>query len=248
MSQLLGFLVAVACFAVLACRPMPVHAGGKRVGDLLAHARTLESAPWPARARAYRAVLRAASAHDRAGSAALRGLVAVHRSAGHAHATLAAEAAAAWRLPKAAASRMRALRRLAKGLRTEGDDDAAAPLLAEVARRGRRLAPKEAASALAWLAEDAYLRGDAEALGSWAREAADARARPSLRMTLASWQGLLALRAGRRKEAERLRTQCRRFYEGAQDAADDFEARRAAKIWLDLPLAKALDAHPLRDR
>ena len=214
-------------------------AGPETTARLLAAADALSARPLAERVLAYRTVLRARKRYDVNAFRALRRLARLFDERRDTHARSALATCSAVRHPKHERGTYLAHIRLARGLRTDGDLEAARDVFRSVVARGRRVAPKAVAQALVYLAEDAFDRGD-EPTVRWALTRADeARADPVTRMRVAGWLGLLALQRGDRKAALKLQLRCWKLYDGTQKA-DPKLARKAAKTWLDLPLRHAL--------
>ena len=202
-------------------------------------ARALRHAPWRVQTAAWRAVLAEAVPSDRVHRRALEGWARDLRRAGLVHGAAALEARAAALGPARDRGRLGSQLGLVRGLRAEGDLDAAAPLLAEIADLARHVAPSLADRARAWQVDDAFDRGDLPALERLARCLADERAGLALRLETAGAVGLLRLAAGDLRGARRALEEAQRLYRASQ-REDDALALRCAKLWLDLALRRRL--------
>lgn len=235
-----GVLAGLLLVGLLLGPRSPATAGPLEARALWEEAKATTKGPWPARVRALRAVVEACYPTDRVRARALSALAATLRKAQLPHGAMAFEARAASQGARRDRRRIDAELRLASALRREMDLHAAATHLRAVAEDGRRVAPRNAERALGLLAEDAFETGDEAALTDTYRRLLATRARPDLRLEALGWLGLLRLAAGDRPRAERTYRAARTLYERA--ARDDADAVRCARIWLDYPLRRALQA------
>lgn len=202
-------------------------------------AKAKRNAPWPEAVRAYRAALAAAGRADSIRPRALKAIASIFQKAGFPHGAQAAfhSASRAGRRSDSLASLQLAC---ARSLLAEGDLEAAEPLLGTVAALGAGRAPRETASALRLLSDLAFDRRDRRALRTLAHRMDEERLPHPLRIATYGRLGELQLQRAARLEAERTLARARRLFAESQDEADDAMARKAVKVWLDLPLRKAL--------
>ncbi|MHC5011876.1 MAG: hypothetical protein ACYTG6_13180 [Planctomycetota bacterium] len=219
-----------------AARANPIEA--RRLWE---EAKRLEAGPWPARLRAYRAVVAEAHPSNRTYVRALRAAARTTREAGLPHGAAAFEAWAARIGPERDPRRLAATLARAKALRDEGDLEAAAPLLETLAATARTTAARVADTALSLLAEDAFDRADLEALEALARRMERDGAAPHVRLKTWGDVGALRLAASDEAGARRALVRAERAYrEGA--ASGEKEAVASTKAWLDLDLRARLRA------
>lgn len=220
-------------------RVAPAQAGPVEARRLYDKAKGQKNAPWPQALEAYRAVLRESGRNDKLRPRSLKAIAAIYTQAGLPHAALAARhsAARASRHSHGAHSSQLAC---ARGLLRECDFDAARPLLEEIVALGARRAPTEVAAALKLLAAEATDRGDRRRLARLA-EVMDKQEIPyPARIQARGDLGLLHLEAGAQLLAEQALKAARRLYARCLSKADGKTARKATRLWLDLPLRKAL--------
>ncbi len=207
-------------------------------------ARALRHAPWRVQATAWRAVLDEAAPTDRVHRRVLQDYARDLRAAGLPHGAVALQARAAALGPARDRGRLGSQLGLVRSLRGEGDLDAAAPRLAEVADLARNIAPAMADRAREWQLDDAVDRGDLERVESLASQLAKERAGLALRLEAVGALGLLRLGAGDPRGARRSLTEARRLYRISQ-RKDEKVALRCAKLWLDLDLRRRLPAEAI---
>ena len=202
-------------------------------------ARALRHATWRRQAMAWRAVLAEAVPSDRVHRRALESWAKDLRRAGLPHGAAALESRAATLGPTRDRGRIGSQLGLIRGLRKEGDLDAATPLLAEVADLARNVAPTMADRARAWQVDDAVDRGDLQVLEHLATRLDDERAGIALRLEAVGALGLLRLRDDDLRGARRALVDAERLYRTSQKEGDKL-ALRCAKLWLDLELRTRL--------
>lgn len=202
-------------------------------------ARLLRTAPWRMQATAWRAVLAEAVPSDRVHRQALESFAKDLRAAGLPHGAAALESRAASLGPARDRGRLGSLLGYARGLRKEGDLDAAAPLLAQAADLARNVAPSMADRARGWQVDDAVDTRDLRALEWLNARLVDERAGLALRLETVGSLGCLRLDAGDLRGAKSAHTQARRLYRDSQ-RKDEKLALRCAKLWLDLDLRRRL--------
>jgi predicted transcriptional regulator len=236
-----GSLLRALFLALLFSAAGRANANPVEARRLWEEAKRLEAHPWPAKLRAYRAVMAEATPSDRTYVKALRAAARVARKAGLSHGAAAFEAWAARTGPKRDPGRLAAALARAKELRAEGDLHAAAPLLEALAETARTPAARVADTALALLAEDAFDRADPETLEALARRMERDGAAPHVRLTTWGDVGVLRLAAGDEAGARRALARAERTYrEGT--ASGEKEAVASAKAWLDLALRARIRA------
>lgn len=210
---------------------------------LFVRATALRDAPWALELRALHDVLHAARRDDPTRRRALARWARRLDDEGFLAASLAVRSRALLEAEPRSDTEASAQAALAHALDDEADP-AAGELLEAVLERHGRTAPKVAGRALRALADDALEREDPKRL----RALVDTAERFHLpipdRMRALDALGRLVLACGDRREAERLRAACGRLHEEALDDPDPRIGRAAARFWLDLPLALALDADP----
>jgi hypothetical protein len=221
----------------------PLAAGPLESAARLREAAALRDGPWPGEVAALHDVVRLARRADPSRPRALTRLARRLDDEGFLAASLAARAQQHEEAEPHSEAQARTLSALAHALLDDGDRTAPALLEHLVEEHGRR-APREAARAVAALVELDQHAGDERALRRRAAQADDLDLPPTTRMRALDALGRLRLAAGDRREAERLRARCGALHEEALQGTDEREARAAARLWLDLPLALALDAHP----
>ncbi|MGE0193541.1 MAG: hypothetical protein AB7T63_16035 [Planctomycetota bacterium] len=213
---------------------------------LHARATALRDAPWALELRALHAVLDAARRDDATRRRALARWARRLEAEGFVSASLAVRARALTEAEPRSDAEASAHASLAHALDDEADP-ASRPLLEQLLERHGRSAPKVAGRALRALADDALEHDEPER----ARRLVDLAERYRLplpdRMRALDALGRLVLARGDRRQAERLRAACGRLHDEALDDPDPRVGRTAARLWLDLPLALALDAHPVED-
>lgn len=235
-------LVALPWLAVLLLVP-PATAGPIEARRLWDEARKRRSAPWREQVRGYRAVLAEATPTDRYHRRALEALARVLRSEGLPHGAAALEARATRLGPRRDRGRLGSLLTHARGLRREGDFDAAFPLLEETACCGRNVAPTMADQARRLQAEDLGDQGDLDALEGLARTVVRERAGAPVRLRVLGALGIIRLEAGDARGARKALAEAERVYRTALTRDDD-DATRCAKLWLDLELRRRLPDLP----
>lgn len=222
-------------------RVAPAQAGPVEARRLYDKARGQKNAPWPLAVEAYRAVIRAASRNDRIRPRSLKAIAALYTKAELPHAALAARYAAA-RASQRSRSAPSSQLACARGLLRECDFEAARPLLEDIVTLGARRAPTEVASALKLLAQEAADRNDSRRLRTLATTMDEEGIPYPARIRARGDLGLLYLDAGAQLLAEQALQAARTLYARCLAKADEKTAREATRLWLDLPLRKALPA------
>ncbi len=237
-----GALAAVATVAAPLGAPTGIaFAGPAEARTRWKEARALgASAPWRARALAYRAARTEAAETDpmraRAAAAEAKAL----RDGECPEAATALDALAASLGP--ARDEDRVGRSLDLGRRLAADEDAvgARPWLEDVVENGAS-SPRNAAMALDLLARFAADERDGAALARLVADAQSIAPREyATRLLLLDRLGLFRLSTGDARAARRLAAEERRLYSESQ-RKDDIAARAAAKAWLRLQLPARLD-------
>ena len=231
--------LGVALTAGLLLLVGPTAGGPLEARRLWEHAKEQKHLPWRTQVRAWRAVLDEAIPTDRLHRRALESCAKTLRSASLPHGAAALEARAARLGTSRNRGRLGSRIGQARGLRAEGDLDAAAPLLDEVADLARTIAPTMADRARAWQLDDVVDRADRSALERLRRALDEERAGLPLRLEATGALGLLRLRAGDERGARRALAQAERLYRTSQKGDAD-RATRCAKLWLDLELRRRL--------
>ncbi len=194
---------------------------------------------WLVQADAYQDVVRMASSSDPTRKTALRALARTYEKNERTHAALAAFRHMASYGPRKDASRLRALLAYAKALRSEHDLDAARRVAREVATTSGSLDPKLTGKALELLARDAHDAGDAKRLDSILKEMSEFDVPHDVRIRLLGRLGELHLEQDDTGAAKRALQRARGLY-AEISKEDDQAARKATKVWMDLPLRKRL--------
>lgn len=220
-------------------RATPAQAGPMEARRLYEVAKGQKKGPWPKAVGAYRAVLKEAGRHDSLRPRSLQAIAGIYAKAGLPHAAQAARQSAS-RASRRSRRAPSSLLACARSLLSEGDLDAARPLLEEIAGLGGRRAPNEVASALRLLAEEAYDRQDRRRLLKLADRMDKEDLPYPLRIKTRSDLGLLHLEANARLLAQQALKTARTLYARCLEKADEKTARKATRLWLDLPLRAAL--------
>ena len=215
------------------------QAGPLEARRLYDAAKAKKNAPWPEAVPAFRAVLREAGRADPVRARALRAIASIFEKAGLPHAATAARHSAS-RASRHADSLASYQLACARSLLAEGDLDAARMHLERIVALGAHRASSEVAAALRLLAQAAYDARDRVALRSLVKQMDAEDAPLPLQIAVRGDLGLLHLRAGAPLLARRCLKEARRLFAKSQDDAEDETARKAVKVWLDLPLRKAL--------
>ena len=216
-------------------------AGPETTAKLLAAAKETRGRPHAERVTAYRAVVRARKRLDVNAFRALRAMAGLYKAAKAPHDRAAVTAWAVVHHPKNERGTYLARMRLARLLRSEGDLAAAHRIYRSVVADGHRVARDAASRALADLGADA-LDARAENDVRWCLKTARRLKVDALtQMKLEGAAGVMALERGNRRLAVRHQLRCWRLFQETQDHVDPKVVRKAAKVWLDLPLRKALD-------
>ena len=221
----------------------PASADPTDAERLFVRAAALRDAPWALELRALHDVLHTARRDDPTRRRALSRWARRLDSEGFIAASLAVRSRALLEAEPRSDTEASAQAALAHALDDEADP-AARELLDVVLQRHGRMAPKVAGRALRALADDALEREEPKRLRELVATAERFHLPIPDRMRALDALGRLLLACGDRREAERLRAACGRLHEEALDDPDPRIGRAAARFWLDLPLALALDADP----
>ncbi len=215
-------------------------AGPVEAKERLEHAKAFSIGKhWLVQADAYQDVARMTNRSDPTRQGALKAMARSYRKGGRAHGALAALRHVASYGPKRDASRLRALLAYASALRAEHDLDAARAVAEAVASLSGSVEPAITAKALALLADDAHERGAAQRLEALLRAMDEVDAPADTRIRLLGRLGELYLGREDVSAARKALLRAKTLYQEIAKQ-DNQAARKATKVWMDLPLRKQL--------